>query len=218
MTLMMEPGLQSERNEPFNPLVEFAGMWNTRLAEDFYSFLAERFGKWESIDGRLIVAPAEASNNSWGEMQLAHLMNPAATSAGFFVYLSLNMSFDPDTWLQPDLNILHRVPSGDRRKTWVPVDHFTMPIEFVSPSSRIDDEVTKPRVMAAAGVPYYLRVHIEPQQRTVEVTQFKLVDGVYREIAHAGDGTFTMSEPFALSFDVADLLEPQNDVTSSAGD
>lgn len=104
--------------------------------------------------------------------------------------------------------MLYRVPEGGNRKTWVPVDHFTMPIEFVSPSSKANDEVLKPQLMAAAGVPFHLRVHIEPKLRSVDVTQFKLIDGTYREIAHASDGVFTMLEPFEVSFDVADLLEP----------
>ena len=171
--------MQSERPEPLNPLVEFAGMWNMRLAEDFREFLSARFGKWESIHGRLVVAPAEASDKSWGEAELAHLLQPVARQAGFFVYASLNMAFDPDTWLQPDLNILHLV--------------------------------VKPRLMAAAGVPFYLRVHIQPALRSVEVTQFKLVDGAYREVSRVQDGVFTMTEPFEARFDVRDLLEPSGD-------
>jgi Putative restriction endonuclease len=210
MTLM-EHSVRSTQDEPFNPLVEFAGAWTTQLADEFEPYLVRRFNKWESIHGRLIVAPAEASNNSWGEVRLSHLMDREARRAGMFVYLSLNILLSPDTWLQPDLNVLNRIPAGRTRKKWVPVDHFTMSIEFVSPSLKEQDEVIKPELMAGAGVPYYLRVHINPDQRSVEITQFKLIDGAYREIAHAGEGVFTMTEPFELSFDVADLLEPEPD-------
>jgi Putative restriction endonuclease len=207
---LMEHDMRSAESADFNPLVEFAGMWNMRLAEDFRAFLGARFGKWECIHGRLVVAPpTEASNNSWGEAQLAGLLGSSARRGGFFVYLSLNMAFDPDTWLQPDLNVLHRVPAVGDRKTWVPADHFTMPIEFVSVSTKHRDEHGKPQLLASAGVPYYMIVEIDPMERTVAVTQLKLSDGRYREIARATEGVFTMVEPFEVSFDVAELLEPE---------
>jgi hypothetical protein len=64
-------------------------------------------------------------------------------------------------------------------------------------------------MLASVGVPYYMIVEIDPMERTVAVTQFKLSDGRYREIARATEGVFTMVEPFEVSFDVAELLEPE---------
>lgn len=207
MTLM-EIDLRSSASAEFDPLVELAGVWNTHLARYFQTFLEDRFAKWECVHGRLaVVPPAEPSKNSFGQMKLGALLDAAASDRDFVVYSTLNMTFDPDTWLQPDVNVLHTVPE-DENSLWVPVDHFAMPIEFLSPSTRYRDELVKPELLAAAGVPYYMLVDINRAKRAVTITQFKLVAGSYHEIARATEGVFTMIEPFEVMFEVAKLLEP----------
>lgn len=77
----------------------------------------------------------------------------ADRGVGFTVYGSLNMAFQPEKWIQPDVCVLHRVPAPGRTKTWVPADHFTMPVEFVSRSSRKQDRIDKPALCAEEGSP-----------------------------------------------------------------
>lgn len=54
-----------------------------------------------------------------------------------------------------------------------------------------------------------MRVSIDGDRRTVTVTQLKLAHGEYRTIGEAVTGErFTMTEPFEVTFDVDELLEP----------
>lgn len=201
--------IMETRDPPwFDPLAEFYGWWNTRLAERYWSLLESLFGKWECVDGRLAVAPTQPSEIPYGSVGLISLLRRPARAAGFVVYGSLNLSFHPERWLQPDVCVLNRVPA-EHDKTWVPADHFTMPVEFISRSSRKADLVDKPALCAEAGIPYYLHVKIDSEKHTVTITQLKLLHGEYKPIASAVTGEqFTMTEPFPVSFDVNELLEP----------
>jgi Uma2 family endonuclease len=194
----------------FDPLDEFYGQWNTELADRYHPFLARMFGRWECVGGRLVVAPTEAFGNSYGEGGMIALLRAPARAAGFFVTPPLNLSFSPGDWIEPDVCVLHRVPQTEHTNKWVPADHFTMPVEFVSPkSSKKADEIDKPALCAAAGIPYFMRVEIDHWKRTVAITQYKLVDGDYRQLAQAFTGErFTMTEPFEASFDTTELLAP----------
>ena len=199
-----------EEFDDFDPLRDFAGMWNTHLAERYLPLPGAPFSKYECADGRLVLSPAEASSNAYGAAGLIVLMSGPARAAGFFVYGSVNLAIAPDTWIQPDLTVLHRVPQSEGTRTWVPADHCTMPVEFVSRSSRRRDRIDKPRLCATAGVPYFMRVEIEPRLRHVAVALLRLGPALdHVEAVHAVAGQrFTMAEPFELSFDPAELLEP----------
>jgi Uma2 family endonuclease len=193
----------------FDPLDEFYGKWNTRLAERYRPFLARHFGKWECIDGRLVVAPPEAFGNVAGESRLMILLGGPASAKGYIVTGPLNLTFSPGDWIQPDICVLHKAPETEDTNKWVPADHFTMAVEFVSPSSKKRDEIDKPALCARAGIPYFVRVEINREQRAAEISQHKLVGGSYRLLVQAFAGErFTMTEPFEASFDVAELLVP----------
>lgn len=195
----------------FDPLDEFYGQWNTRLAERYHPFLARLFGKWECIDGRLVVAPTEAFGNVLGESRLTILLHGPAEAAGYVVTGSLNLTFSPGDWIQPDVCVLHKTPQTEYTNTWVPADHFTMPVEFVSPrSTKKADEIDKPAECAKAGIPYFMRVEINREKSAVSIFQYKLIEGVYRLLVEAYPGErFAMTEPFEASFEVDALLAPR---------
>jgi hypothetical protein len=66
--------------------------------------------------------------------------------------------------------------------------------------------IDRPRVYAAAGVPWYLRVDF--RNRVPAVALHQLVDGEYQPVVAAAAGaTFQMKEPFAFTIDPADLLD-----------
>lgn len=196
----------------FDPLAAFYGRWNTRLVERYRPLLSYLFPgkKVECVRGRLVVSPTEASGNSYGEGGLIAMLRAPARAAGFLVYGPLNLAFDPETYVIPDVCVLHQVPETKATRTWVPADHFTMPVEFVSPSSQVRDQIDKPELYAAHGIPYFMRVMIDSEQRSATITQLKLVRGMYKTVAEAVTGErFTMTEPFGASFDVDELLEPR---------
>lgn len=175
----------------FDPLAAFYGRWNTRLVERYRPLLSYLFPgkKVECVRGRLVVSPTEAPGNSYGEGGLIAMLRAPARAAGF---------------------LLHQVPETKATRTWVPADHFTMPVEFVSPSSQVRDQIDKPELHAAHSIPYFMRVMIDSEQRSATITQFKLVRGRYKTVAEAVTGErFTMTEPFEASFDVDELLEPR---------
>jgi len=58
----------------FNPFEEFHGAWTTELAEIYAPRFNRMFGRWESVSGRLVVAPFEAAYTSWGKAALIELL------------------------------------------------------------------------------------------------------------------------------------------------
>ncbi|WP_199199962.1 Uma2 family endonuclease [Micromonospora sp. RP3T] len=191
----------------FDPLVDFDGMWTTRLADRYLPLRELPDARYECIDGRLVMTPAETGTNSYAEGELLHLLKPAAKEAGFYVFGQVNLTFAPDRWIQPDLTILHALPGTDQEDRWIPVRLCTMAVEFVSPGSRRQDFVDKPRRCAEGGVPYFMRVQIARQIRHVGVEFLSLDNGGYVSTAQAVSGQrLKLDLPFPIDFDPADLL------------
>jgi Uma2 family endonuclease len=191
----------------FDPLVEFVGMWNTRLAERYLPIPELPGAKYECVDGRLSVTPSEAFSNAYGESRLVRLLGEAAEPSGLIVTTTLNLAFTPDTWIQPDVAVLHTPPRDEHEEVWVPAELCTMAVEFVSPSSRKRDRIDKPDLCASAGIPYFMRIEIVRKLRHVEVKLYKLDDGTYRQIEGALAGAeFKADEPFPIQFAPEDLL------------
>jgi hypothetical protein len=197
-------------SDDFDPLRDFAGMWNTTLAERYLPLPGHPFSKYECVDGRLFVSPAEASSNSYGKLRLAALMEVPARAAGLVVYGSINLRVNPDTWIEPDVTLLRHVPDKDSDGLWVPADHCALAVEFVSRSSRRRDVLDRPAVCGPAGIPYFMHIEIVRRLQHVEITLARLgAKGVHSVMAEAISGqVFEMSEPFKVSFDPAELLEP----------
>jgi Uma2 family endonuclease len=191
----------------FDPLVEFVGMWNTRLAERYLPIPELPGAKYECVDGRLFVTPSKAFSNTYGETRLARLLGPAADAAGLYITSTVNLIVHPEKWIQPDLTVLHTPPRDDDEDKWVPAELCTMVVEFVSPSSRRRDRIDKPAICAAAGVPYFMHVEMVRKLHHVSVTLYKLDDGNYRQIEGALAGAeFKADEPFPIQFAPEDLL------------
>jgi Putative restriction endonuclease len=151
------------------------------------------------------MSPRGGSAGSWATARLVSLLNRPARAAGHALYNALNVQFGPTSWLVPDLNVL---VAPVRNLTWVPADKVLMPIELVSPSSRRRDRVDKPRLAAAAGIPFYLRVEIARGLNSAELHLFELFGGEYKLVTSAVSGEqFRMGRPFEVSFDPNDLLE-----------
>jgi Uma2 family endonuclease len=188
----------------FDPLVQLYGMWNSELAEHYLPIPnAPTIGKYECLDGYLIMSPREGTQNSYATVELASILRAPARAAGHRAYSAVNMQFSPNRWIEPDLVVLKEPVKG---LTWVPADKVLIPIEFVSTSSRRRDRIDKPALCAEADVPYFMRVEIDEHDIRIEL--FKLVDGEYVEHAKAlGGQVFATEVPFPLSFDPRELLE-----------
>ncbi|MFI7213794.1 Uma2 family endonuclease [Micromonospora maritima] len=192
---------------PFDPLVDFDGMWTTELADRYLPLRELPNARYECIDGRLVMTPAETGTNSYAEGELSHLLKPAAKEAGYYVFGQVNLTFSPDRWIQPDLTVLHALPETDQDDRWIPVRLCTMAVEFVSPGSRRQDFVDRPRRCAEAGVPYFMRVQVVRQIRHVGVEFLTLRNGGYVSTAQAVSGQrLKLDAPFTIDFDPVELL------------
>jgi Uma2 family endonuclease len=87
---------------------------------------------------------------------------------------------------------------------YTPAD-FALLVEVVSPTSTGMDRVLKPAEYAAAGIPFFWRVEIEP---AVEVISYELSDGAYRETVRATEGSVAMPAPYPVVIDVPALSVP----------
>jgi len=86
----------------------------------------------------------------------------------------------------------------DVRPDWV--------CEIISPSNAAHDRVTKRRLYARYGVPYYWIV--DPSQRTLEALVLR--EGEWAELGSWGDGDTARIEPFAaVELEVERLFPPR---------
>ncbi|WP_246843410.1 Uma2 family endonuclease [Allokutzneria sp. NRRL B-24872] len=198
------PGASFGADESFDPLVEFAGVWTTDLAERYLPLPDAPPMKYECLDGNLIMSPREAGPNGYAMLELGALMRGPARDAGYRVYPAVNLRFDRDRWIEPDLTVLLE-PCPD---VWVENMNVLLVGECISPSSKRRDRLDKPAMCAEAGIPYYLLCQADLRQRFVSLELSRLEDGEYQVIAEAVSGKqFETDAPFALSFDPIELLD-----------
>lgn len=192
----------------FDPLVDLDGMWTTQFADRYLPLPGLPDARYECIDGRLVMTPAEVGTNSYGEIELAHLLKPGAKAHGFYVFGQVNLTFSPRRWIQPDITVLHALPKTDEEDRWIPAHLCTMAVEFVSPDSRRQDFVDKPMRCAEGRVPYFLRVELSRRLGHAQAELFTLGKfGGYDTVAKAVGGRRLSADlPFPIDFDPADLL------------
>jgi len=194
----------------FDPLTTFAGAWTTSLAEQYLPLPGDPHRKYECVDGRLYMSPAEGFDNGFVQMMIGRIMGDAAEDADMLIVGQVNLTFAHNRWIVPDALVVSSAPAPGKQRIWVPAEHGVMPIEIVSPSSRDRDYFDKPAICAAAGVPYFMQIAVEHSMGPVTVTLHRLRRrGRPVLIAGAQSGeTFTMEEPFPLTFDPARFLAP----------
>ena len=78
--------------EPFDPLVDLAGLWTTRLAERYLPLDDLPPAKYECVNGRLIMSPRE------GAYQVAAR---AVSGQEFRTEVPFPIAFDPLDLLEP---------------------------------------------------------------------------------------------------------------------
>ena len=155
-------------------------------------------GRWELVDGVLLVPPPEAPRNSRAEFRLGGLLTPALDD-GWEVLIGGGLYFDRRNHRMPDLLVCRStaVDAGRIRAADV-----LLAVEVMSPSSVSTDRVTKPAQYAAAGIPHFWR--LEPTTRLLVTSE--LAGDVYRE-ASRFDDRVAVREPVALTFRLGDLLD-----------
>lgn len=165
--------------------------------------LPESPWRYEIIDGSLLVTPGPGRRH---EVVSAGLLRTLQRAVGpnWFVLGPQNLDLHP-SYLIPDLIVIS-VEKAKRDAVLTRPDEVPLVVEIVSPSSRTTDRVTKPAKYAAAGIPAYWRVEIDP---AVSLTAYELRrhDEVYTEAGTWSEGeTAELHIPFDIRLPIDHLL------------
>lgn len=155
-------------------------------------------GRWELVDGVLLVTPPEAPRNSRAASRL-HLLLAPQLADGWEVLIGGGLSFDQRNHRMPDLLVCRSTAVDAGR---VRAADVLLAVEVMSPSSVSTDRVTKPAQYAAAGIPHFWR--FEPKARLLVTSE--LAGDVYRETARFDD-LVAVREPVPLAFRLGDLFD-----------
>jgi Uma2 family endonuclease len=161
-----------------------AGPWTVDDLDDLPEGSTARY---ELVDGALLVSAEPSLQHQRIAAQLLRLLADAAPPS-LEVFLPVDVRLSPVRQLAPDVTVVRREDASGRRLQGTPV----LVVEVLSPSTRTVDLTLKRRVLEEAGVPSYWLV--EPDDGVVTVLE--LVDGTYREVAHAPD--VTVERPFPV--------------------
>ncbi len=174
--------------------------WTAKLA---MQLLPETNGpKVEVFHGSLILSPHAGVDHQIVAAQLLHRLRPAARQVGFRAYPEVNV-IDGDDLYIPDLSVFRKSGAGQAS---MDIADAVMLVEIVSDGHRPKDVIDRPRVYAAAKVPWFMR--IEFRRRVPAIVLHELIDGEYEPVlACAAGTTFAMTEPFPFSIDPGELLD-----------
>jgi len=155
----------------------------------------------EVLRGSVLVAPHAGWDHQSIERNLSYLLHQGARRAGFWAVPEVNIVCGEDLFI-PDVTVTRTSGAG---RVAVNIADVVMLVEIVS-GNRRKDLIDRPKVYAAAGVPWFMRVDF--RNRIPAVVLHELVDGEYTPAVAAAAGTvFVMKEPFEFTIDPADLLD-----------
>ena len=155
-------------------------------------------GRYEIVDGTLLVSPPPALRHSVAAAALSHLLRPRLPD-GFGVVTEPGVHFGVRDYRQPDLVVYDRGALG--RDRLEPAD-VLLAVEIVSPSSVSTDRVTKPAQYAAAGIPHFWRLELDPLLLVVH----RLAGAAY-EADGSYDDEVALEQPLPVAFRLASLLD-----------
>lgn len=153
----------------------------------------------ELVGGALLMSPNPGVPHQRASLRLAMLLDAAIEAAGapFEVLEAVNIIV-PDGLLIPDLVVADAAAAAQAGVTLSAHD-ITVAIEIASPSTRVTDKKMKPSLYAAAGIPHYWRLELEPAPR---LYLGRLERGTYTDrLVQVGETT-NLTEPFPLDLDL----------------
>ncbi|NRQ39570.1 Uma2 family endonuclease [Nonomuraea sp. NN258] len=177
-------------------------------AVDDWLKLPESGERIELIDGSFVVSPMASGVHALCAGRLRAILAAAAHRAGSGLEAveTINVTTG-ESGLIPDIAVLPGALLMSGLAVF-PASEIAAVVEVVSPGpgNRVRDYEIKPVKYAAGGIPVFVRVDIDgPDIPCVEVLELG-PDG-YETVTQAKPGeTVTLSEPFPVSFDPADLL------------
>ncbi len=179
---------------------DHAGPWTV---DDVLALPDDPRNRIELVGGALMMSPSPGVPHQRASRRLAGLLERAAEAAGAPVEIleAVNV-VTGDGLLIPDIVVADAAAAADAGLTLDPGDVLAV-VEIASPSTRITDRKLKPALYAAAGIPVFWRVELEPAPR---LYAGELHGGTYTEtIVHAGT-TARVERPFPVEIAPGALL------------
>lgn len=166
--------------------------------------------RYEVWEGSLIVSPAPSRRHQRVADRLCRLLDDAAPDGVEAVTAVAVRLGEDGTGPVPDVVVAQ---AGDEvAETVVDAAEALAVVEVVSPSTRTQDRIGKPARYAAAGIPCYWRVELDPfrdqgDDELPVVLVYALDDGHYKCVTRLAAGTVGQADlPYPVRFDTADLL------------
>ncbi|TMR92301.1 Uma2 family endonuclease [Nonomuraea basaltis] len=158
--------------------------------------------RYELFNGSLVVSPAPTPLHQDAIFRLQMILHQAMP-AHLMVLSTVNVRASDKDFYIPDLVIVPKVVARSVRLMFKPSD-LLLAVEVVSPSTKAHDRGLKSEAYAMAGIPIYWRV--EPDEGPT-LYVYELDGDTYRgPAAHKPGTTVTLSSPYPVTFDPADLV------------
>ncbi|MEU2511730.1 Uma2 family endonuclease [Streptomyces syringium] len=163
----------------------------------------DRRRRTELVGGALLTSPGLGVPHQRASKRLTALLDAAVETAAAPVEVleAVNVVV-PDGLLIPDIAVVDAEAAASAGLT-VDAHDVLVVIEIASPSTRVTDRKMKPALYAAAGIPHYWRLELDPAPR---LYLGHLERGTYTDrLVQAGETT-RLERPFPLDFDPARLV------------
>ena len=180
-------------------VTEHSGPWTV---EDVLALPEDTHHRIELVGGALLMSPNPGVPHQRASYRLHVLLDAAVAAAGapFEVLEAVNIIV-PDGLLIPDLVVADAAAAADAGITLSAHD-IVVAIEIASRSTRVTDKKMKPSLYAAAGIPHYWRLELDPAPR---LYLGHLERGTYVDrLVQVGETT-ALDDPFPLDIDPAAL-------------
>nr|WP_280689666.1 Uma2 family endonuclease [Kitasatospora sp. GAS204B] len=174
---------------------EHSGPWTV---EDVLTLPEDTHHRIELVGGALLMSPNPGVPHQRASSRLAVLLGAAIEACGapFEVLEAVNVIV-PDGLLIPDL-VIADADAAAEAGTTLSAHNIVVAVEIASPSTRVTDKKMKPALYAAAGIPHYWRLELEPAPR---LYLGQLERGAYVDrLVQVGETT-ALTEPFPLDLD-----------------
>jgi len=184
-------------------LVEHTGPWTPDDVEALPDLGDHaRFEVYEG--GVLVVSPAPGVKHQRASYWLHQYLARAAAVAGADVDVleAVNVILPGGKLLVPDIVVV-AAEAADQATTRLSYDAVLAVVEIVSPSTQSIDRAIKPGMYAAAAIPVYWRVELDPPKIVVcSLSRGRYVTRTTRTAGTRG----RITRPFALELDPAQMI------------
>lgn len=160
--------------------------------------MPELEGPCELVDGGLLMTPLGTPHHQEVAMALANALQPALPRE-WRATAPQGLHLDHRNYRVPDLLVYDRA-AADRGRISPRDVHLVG--EVMSPGSVSTDRVAKPAQYAAAGIPHFWRLELDPLVLVVH----RLVGTAYDEVGRYEDEV-DLSEPVQVRFRLTSLLD-----------